>query len=78
MNHDGSSLQFMPVVVFFNGMGDGRGVQVGEMVGLDHCGVQVEVKDRGVQVMGRMGVMDRMGTRGTMGSTSNCREESSS
>jgi len=49
-----------------------HGVQVGGMVGLDHCGVQV---------MGRMGVMDRMdtmGMRGTMGSTSNCREESSS
>ena len=46
-----------------------HGVQVGGMVGLDHCGVQV---------MGRMGVMDRMGTRGTMGSTSNCREGSSS
>jgi hypothetical protein len=72
MNHDGSSLQFMPVVVFFNDMGDGRGVQVEGMVELDH---------HGVQVMGRMGVMDRMGTRGTrgtMGSTSNCREESSS
>jgi len=81
MGHDGSSLQFMLVVVCFNGMGDDRGVRAVEMVGLDHCDVQVEVKGRGVQVVGRMGVMDRRGTRGmrdTMGSTSNCREGSSS
>ena len=81
MNRDVSSLQFMPVDVCFNGMGDGRGVRAEEMVELDHRGVQVEVKDRGVLVVGRMGVMDRMGTRGMrgkMGSTSNSREESSS
>jgi hypothetical protein len=41
MNHDGSSLQFMPVVVFFNDMGDGRGVQVmGRMGVMDRMGTR--------------------------------------
>ncbi len=56
-----------------------------ELVGLGSRGVRVECEvelgHHGVQVVGRMGVMDRMdrrGMRGTLGSTSNTREGSSS
>jgi hypothetical protein len=81
----------MRLLSVFNGMGDGRGVRAElmvELVGLGSRGVQVgemvELDHHGVQVMGRMGVMGRrgmmeqMGMRGTLGSTSNSRDRSSS